>query len=120
VRTNKGPRVKIIVSLGTNMKIPKKLKKQVAHCVKERLLGQIVLFEDEKVAVYTDRIVKKIQTEGKWQKAYDRLRDAKNSMRERETAQVYINEVEHSYKPRTGQCSDRSSLLEYATFSINT
>jgi len=39
VRINKGPRQKIIVSLGTDLKIPKKLRKQVAHCVKELLLS---------------------------------------------------------------------------------
>ncbi|MDP8221031.1 MAG: hypothetical protein P9X26_06775, partial [Candidatus Stygibacter frigidus] len=102
VRTNKGPRQKIIVSLGTDLKIPKKLRKQVAHCVKELLLGQLVLFNEPKVSFYADQIVKKIQTEGKWQKSYDKLKDAENSHQERETAEVYINEVQHSYSRELG------------------
>ena len=102
VRTDKGPRQKIIVSLGTDLKIPKNLRKQVAHCVKELLLGQLVLFNDSKVSLIADQIVKKIQTEGKWQKAYDKLKDAENTKKERETAEVYINEVQHSYNRELG------------------
>ena len=102
VRTKNGPRQKIIVSLGTGLKIPKSLKKQVAHSVKEMLLGQLVLFENNKISLYADQIVKKIQTEGKWQKSYDRLKDAENSHKERETAEVYINEVQHSYSRELG------------------
>ena len=102
VRTSKGPRQKVIVSLGTDLKIPKRLRKQVAHCVKELLLGQLVLFENSQVSIYADQIVKKIQTEGKWQKAYDKLKEADNSQQERETAEVYINEVQHSYSRELG------------------
>jgi hypothetical protein len=101
-RTSKGPRQKIIVSLGTDLKIPKKLRKQVAHCVKELLMGQLVLFDNNQVALYADQIVKRIQTEGKWQKAYDKLKAAENSQKERETAEVYIDEVQHSYSRELG------------------
>lgn len=102
VRTKNGPRQKIIVSLGTDLKIPKSLRKQVAHSVKELLLGQLVLFKNDKISLYADQIVKKIQTEGKWQKSYDRLKDAENSHIERETAEVYLDEVQHSYSRELG------------------
>lgn len=101
-RTNKGPRQKIIVSLGTDLKILKRLRKQVAHCVKELLMGQLVIFDNDQVSLYADQIVKRIQTEGKWQKAYDKLKDAENSHKERETAEVYIDEVQHSYSRELG------------------
>ena len=102
IRTDKGPRQKVIVSLGTEIDIPRRLHKQVALCIKERLLGELVLFEDDKISFYADRIVKKIQTEGKWQKAHDKLKDAENTKKERETAEVYINEVQHSYSRELG------------------
>ena len=102
VRTSKGPRQRIIVSLGTDIKIPKRLRKQVAHCVKEMLLGQLVIFEDNQVSIYADKIVKKIQTEGKWQKTYDKLKEADNSQKDRETAEVYIDEVQHSFSREAG------------------
>jgi len=102
VRTKNGPRQKIIVSLGTDLKIPKSIRKQVAYSVKELLLGQLVLFDNNKISFYADQIVKKIQTEGKWQKSYDNLKDAENSHKDRETAEVYINEVQHSYSRELG------------------
>ncbi len=45
IRTNKGPRQRLIVSLGTYFKIPKKDRREVATIVQNRLKGQQVLFE---------------------------------------------------------------------------
>lgn len=102
VRTAKGPRQKLIVSLGTELKIPKRLQTLVAQCIKERLMGQIVVFEDDEVSFFADRIVKKIQTEGKWTTAFNKIKDIENSKIERETAVIYINEVKNSYSRELG------------------
>lgn len=102
IRTDQGPRQKVIVSLGTEISIPRKLRQQVAACVKTRLLGELVLFEDDQVSLYADRIVKRIQTEGKWQKAHDKLKEAENTKQDRQTADVYLDEIQHSYSRSLG------------------
>ena len=66
-RTSKGPRQRVVVSLGSQFKLPKEQRQTVARLVQERLLGQESLLEAEaSLLVYVDRVVKKIQTEGKW------------------------------------------------------
>jgi transposase len=67
VRTVKGPRQRVMVSLGSQFKLPKHDRQRVAQLVQERLLGQQSLLEtDAALLVYVDKVVKKIQTEGKW------------------------------------------------------
>ncbi len=66
IRTTKGPRQRLIVSLGTNLKIPKKDQRTVATIVQNRLRGQQAVFDDDPLHVaYADKIIKKIQIEGK-------------------------------------------------------
>jgi len=101
-RTDRGPRSYVIVSLGTELDIPRRLRRQVASSVKGRLLGELVLFEDDQVSIYADRIVKKIQTEGKWQKTHDKLKDVENTKKDRETAEIYIDELQHTYSRELG------------------
>lgn len=63
IRTEKGPRQKIIVSLGAYFNLPKENRKEVARIVEERLLGQNNLFgHGPHLVSYADKIVKKIQT----------------------------------------------------------
>lgn len=67
VRTVKGPRQRVVVSLGSQFKLPKQERQKVAQLVQERLLGQqSILKTDASLLVYVDKVVKKIQTEGKW------------------------------------------------------
>ena len=74
IRTAKGPRQRVVVSLGTYFKIAKSIRSDVARIVKERLLGQLPLFVQEpNLIAYADKIVKKIQTEGKWNSARERV-----------------------------------------------
>ena len=78
IRTEKGPRQRLIVSLGTYLKIPKEKRREVARIVKERLFGQQGLFEyDSQLIAYADKIVKKIQTEGKWDSVRERSANLK-------------------------------------------
>jgi hypothetical protein len=101
-RIDKGPRNYVIVSLGTEFDVPSHLRQQVASCVKGRLLGESIMFEEDQVSLYADRIVKKIQTEGKWQKSHDKLKEVENTKKDRETAEVYINELQHANSRELG------------------
>ncbi len=126
VRTSNGPRQRVVVSLGTYLKIPKEDRQQVARLVKERLLGQQSLFETEtSVLIYVDKVVRKIQTEGKWnssralvektiRKSADRIcasaqqsQDSQHSLpcsapSPRPTAEVFVDDVQHGYDRELG------------------
>jgi hypothetical protein len=61
IHTSHGTRQRVVVSLGTYLKIPKEHRRAVARLVKERLLGQQSLLETEvSLMVYVDNVVKKI------------------------------------------------------------
>ena len=60
IRVKKGVRQKLIVSLGTGLRIPKDKRPEVARIVKDRLTGQqSLLGEDLQLTDFADRIVKK-------------------------------------------------------------
>ena len=48
IRTDKGPRQKLVVSLGTKLLIPKEKRYEVACIVKDRLAGQQPLFKEDR------------------------------------------------------------------------
>ncbi|MBC2694004.1 MAG: IS1634 family transposase [Desulfobacteraceae bacterium] len=101
IRTARGPRVRIVVSLGTKFKIPKSDRSAVARIVKERLSGQLSLFSyDAQLVGHADYIVKKIQTEGKWDSARQRVSEFKESGRQ--TAEIFVEDVEHGYTRELG------------------
>lgn len=102
VRTEKGSRRKLIVSLGTYFKIPNVLKKRVARSVQDRLLGQMPLFNDLEIDGYVDKIVKKIQTEGKWESCREQVKRLKENTAERETAEIFVDDVQHGYDRELG------------------
>jgi transposase len=94
-RTPKGPRQRIVVSLGTKVDIPKDLRPAVARQVEDRLRGhgQTHLFDDDpRLSGYVDRIVKKIQTDGKWRSERKQVKDFAE---DKESAEVFIDKVEH-------------------------
>jgi transposase len=100
-RTPKGPRHRIVVSLGTKVDIPKDLRPTVARQVEDRLKGhgQTHLFDDDpRISGYVDRIVKKIQTDGKWRSERKQVKDFtedKDKDKDKESAEVFIDKVEH-------------------------
>ena len=60
IRTEKGPRQRLVVSLGTYLKIPKEKGSEVARIVKDRLSGQQSLLEyDFQAFAYADKNCKK-------------------------------------------------------------
>lgn len=104
VRTEKGSRQRLVVSLGTHFNIPKDIRPAVARIVNERLLGQISLFpEDPKLLVsYADKIVKKIQIEGKWNSARERTAKFLSGNDNPQTAEIFVDEVNHGYERSLG------------------
>ena len=103
IRTGKGPRQRVVVSLGTYFKIPKNIRLDVARIVRERLLGQLPLFaQSPNLIVYADKVVKKIQTEGKWNSARERVCKFIGETENNRTAEVFIDEVSHGYSRKLG------------------
>ncbi|MCP4399327.1 MAG: IS1634 family transposase [bacterium] len=121
IHTDRGTRQRIVVSLGTYLKIPKEHRRAVARLVKERLLGQQSLLETEvSLMVYADKVVKKIQTEGKWHSAKaliekDAPRSAESELPHDSqnglsvstasstlTAEVFVDDVQHGYDRELG------------------
>jgi len=103
IRTDKGPRQRVVVSLGTYFKIPKDIRKDVVRIVRERLLGQLPLFPyDSELIAYADKIVKKIQTEGKWNSVRERVCKFVRKTENNRTAEVFIDEAPHGYSRELG------------------
>jgi len=99
----KVPRQRLIVSLGTYLKIPKEKRREVARIVKERLSGQQSLFEyDSQLIAYADKIVKKIQTEGKWDSVREQVCKFKKAIKDKNTAEIFIDDVQHGYDRELG------------------
>lgn len=103
IRTVKGPRQKLVVSLGTLIKIPKENRSEVARIVKERLTGEQSLFaENSELVGYADKIVKKIQTEGKWHSAREIVCKQQDNLTEKTIAEVFIDDIQHGHDRETG------------------
>lgn len=98
-----GDKVKqqIIVSLGVDFAIDAGKRRLVAAAVEQKLLRQQDLYDDPEVDALADRIVKKIQTEGRWSssKTGTTAPDGAESAEAQQTAEVVIDQVEH--------CNDR-------------
>jgi transposase len=103
MRTDTGSKQKLIVSLGSKLKIPKENRREVAQIVKERLTGvQSLLADNPALADFADKIVKKIQTEGKWNSVRELVCKQKEDVNEPATAEVFIDDVQHGYDREVG------------------
>lgn len=101
VRTERGPKQRLIVSLGTRFMIPKTDRKEVARIVRDRLAGQAsLLVNSSKLVQYADYVVKKIQTDGKWDSARQRVCTFKES--DQQIAEIFIDNVTHGYNRELG------------------
>ena len=89
---------RLIVSLGTHLPVSKEIRKQVSRAVKQRLLGQTSFLDDPQVTVIADRIIKKIQTDGKWDSTRKQVQRYKQETKDApQTAEVFVDDVEHGY-----------------------
>jgi hypothetical protein len=103
IRTERGPRQRLVVSLGTYLRIPKAKRSEVARIVQERLSGQQSLFEyDSQAFAYADKIVKKIQTEGKWNSAREQAVKFAEITKDKNTAEIFVDGVQHGYNRELG------------------
>ena len=102
VKTEKGPRKNLVVSLGTQLKIPKKIRRFVAKRVHEKLLGVCCLFPEPEIELLVDKIVKKIQIEGKWEANRKQVIKHKKDIDKTETAMIFVDQVQHSYGRELG------------------
>jgi len=103
IRTEKGTRQKLIVSLGTKLPIPKEKRSPVARIVKERLTGeQSLLINDPELISFADKIVKKIQTEGKWNSARKQVCKINDGSSDIATAEIFVDDVQHGYNRQLG------------------
>jgi len=101
VRTERGPKPRLVVSLGTKFTILKSDRQEVARIVRERLSGQAsLLASDSRLVQYADYVVKKIQTEGKWDSARQRVSGFKET--EQRTAEIFIDGVAHGFDRELG------------------
>jgi transposase len=118
IRTEKGPRQRLVVSLGTYLEIPKEKRREVARIVKERLFGQQSLFEyDSQLIAYADKIVKKIQTEGKWDSVREQVCRFKKAIKDKSTAEIFIDDVQHGYDRELGPVLIGHCFWERLNFS---
>ncbi|MCP3926747.1 MAG: transposase [Desulfobacterales bacterium] len=102
-RTANGSKQKLIVSLGTKLSIPKEKRSDVARIVKDRMAGQQSLFKDEPELIDSaDKIVKKIQTEGKWNSAREQVRGFNKDVKENNVAEIFVDDVQHGYDRQLG------------------
>lgn len=90
-------RQRIVVSLGVGFDVAPELRRKVAAAVEQKLLGQQILFDDVQISQLSDRIVKKIQTEGRWASITKTMATRPNAAPEQSSqiAEVYIDQVEH-------------------------
>ncbi|NQU51578.1 MAG: IS1634 family transposase, partial [Bacteroidetes bacterium] len=103
VKTEKGSRQRIVVSLGTYFKIPKAKQKEIARIVKYRLIGQTSFIEDDPgLLKYADQIIRKIQIEGKWDSERNQVDKFKREKKEDKIVKIFIDKVEHGYTRELG------------------
>lgn len=96
IREGNKVKQRIIVSLGSDFIVAKELRKQVSQSVKQKLLGQLTLIDDPQVTVIVDRIIKKIQTDGRWDSARKQVKQFKKQAKAKNNvAEIFIDDVEH-------------------------
>jgi len=87
---------RLVVSLGTNLVVPKEIRKQVSRAVRERLIGQTTFIDDPQINGIVDRIIKKIQTDGKWDSTRNQVLKFKQDTKDQaQTAEIFVDDVEH-------------------------
>ena len=101
-----GAKVKqrIIVSLGTEMVIPIRLRKKVARSIEDKLMGIQIVWEDPKIATIAEPIVRKIQSQGKWRSLRYEKKLQKVKSQIKETAEIYVDDLVHGYTRELGPC----------------
>lgn len=96
-------RQRVLISLGTHFDLPKKLRSETARVVEYKLLGQTTIWCNKEINEYAERIVKKIQTDGKWYSKRDQITKGRAKDNDAfSTAEVFVDQVEHSQNRELG------------------
>jgi len=95
---------RIIISLGIGFTIAANERREVAAVVEQKLLQQQTLFDNPEITAVADRIVKRIQTEGRWSSISKIIASPEKAAPEhtQQTAEVYIEQVEHGNNRELG------------------
>jgi len=89
IRVDGKPRQDIVVSLGSDFKIPKKLRKDVARVITDKLKGQLYFAKPTKIEKLADKVIRRIQESGNTK--YLKERNKKEDIQE-----VYVDQVGHT------------------------
>lgn len=89
------PRSRIVVSLGSDFKIPMEIRKEVAKVVTNKLKGQELLFIPQEVERIGEIIIRRIQKNGK-------NKDLMEINKKEDIEEVYIDQITHSYDRLAG------------------
>ena len=89
-RVNGKPKHRIVVSLGSDFKIPQKLRKEVASTITSKLKGENLLFITREVEEIVDSIIRRIQKN-------DRNNDLREVNKNEDIQEVYLDQIGHSY-----------------------
>ncbi|MFO8066009.1 MAG: transposase [Bacteroidales bacterium] len=96
-------RQRVLISLGTHFDLPKKFRAETARVIEQRLLGQDTLWSNKQCNEYAERIIKKMQTDGKWHTKREQITKGKAKDNEAfSTAEVFVDQVEHSQSRELG------------------
>ena len=99
-----GAKVKqrIVVSLGTEVDIPKRLRKSVAQSVENLLLGIQTIWIEPEIRKIAEPIVRQIQSEGKWISLGNVNSQEGSQKQTPEVAEVYVDHVDHAMSRELG------------------
>ena len=72
---------------------------------------------DSQLIAYADKIVKKIQTEGKWNSVREQVGKFKKAIKDKNTAEIFIDDVQHGYDRELGPILIGHCFWERLNFS---
>jgi hypothetical protein len=98
IRVNQKVRQRVIISLGTHFHLPKELRAETARVIEDKLQSQRTLWSSPAINDYAERIIKKIQHEGKWEALSAKGEVATQTT----TEEVFIEQVNHGQSREAG------------------
>ena len=102
-RVNDKVRQHVLVSLGTHFDLPKELRAETARVIEQKLLGQNTIWVQKECNEYAERVIKKLQTDGKWHSLRKQVsKGVEESSESTPTAEVFIDQVDHSVSRELG------------------
>lgn len=102
-RINNNVRQRVLISLGTHFDLPKELRSETARVIEQRLLGQNTFWINKECNEFAERIIKKMQTDGKWYSLRDQVtKGQKPDEGLFPTAEIFVDQVGHGHNRTLG------------------